>query len=835
MFHSWQTSSTPPSSLPQSRNSPKTRRQSSTTHACEECRRRKIRCDGKLPCSHCEWYKHPKLCRYSKKQPRVVPSQRLLEELNGSLKQAQKVLAQLFPNEDVAKLGDLPRTELVELIHAAGARTPSSASSTSPPIKAETPSPFATHRSLSTESSTALDTLEPEPSPDADWDETEKFDRGGVVSDDVNALNMNVRSSSSYLGVSSIAAALRVMSKINKALGQVILGNNLNSNNAGASEEDSGGSSPSHNAAAAAETPVVIAQPSLRQPELIDAYFDHVHPLIPMVHEERFRQTYADGSRRDKSWRALLWMVLAMGTIAAATADDNSHLRYYHAARELMGLDVLGNGRIEALQALGLMGGLYLHYESLPNMANAVLGAALRMACALGLHREYPEVPSESRADFVRQATLIPREVRRRTWWSLFCLDTWATTTQGRPSLGRISPAVTVLPPAFLGNAPDVSRPLSITTDDALVLVLRYETAFCKIATRIQDRLAESPLLPHDETVRFDDELRAWRSSLPPMFSSDQPCPERAKLPRAVMSWRYHNLRLVLHRPILLNNALRSSLAAHDPVGPDEARLVAECRAIAADCIADIRRQWTRTQMSGWNGVWMLFQACMAPLVTAFAEFNRRDYEAVRAAQRQLESAIELLEEMADWSVTAKKTLAFVRKMYERSRRMMAQVEAQDRRMEENMKERIGGMSLLKPDERYPGTAPIEERRFELGQLPVNPEHHQMYDHAAAGMPHNTLPGFQPPFMAPVPESIEYQGLNLEQPELPSGPSGLYGMEQTDWMSQEEFQSFWNQVLWGEGEMPDFMMDVTNAAYDPSQYPTTSGGIPDPGYGAYGA
>lgn len=51
-------------------------RRISTTNACVECRRRKIRCDGTQPCGQCMWYQHPELCSYSKPAQRVVPSRK---------------------------------------------------------------------------------------------------------------------------------------------------------------------------------------------------------------------------------------------------------------------------------------------------------------------------------------------------------------------------------------------------------------------------------------------------------------------------------------------------------------------------------------------------------------------------------------------------------------------------------------------------------------------------------------------------------------------------------------------------------------------------------------
>jgi len=51
-------------------------RRISTSNACVECRRRKIRCDGTQPCGQCQWYQHPDACNYSKPAQRVVPSRK---------------------------------------------------------------------------------------------------------------------------------------------------------------------------------------------------------------------------------------------------------------------------------------------------------------------------------------------------------------------------------------------------------------------------------------------------------------------------------------------------------------------------------------------------------------------------------------------------------------------------------------------------------------------------------------------------------------------------------------------------------------------------------------
>jgi hypothetical protein len=185
-----------------------------------------------------------------------------------------------------------------------------------------------------------------------------------------------------------------------------------------------------------------------------------------MLDEKSFRDEYLREQRTDSPWLALLNTVMALGSIAASKSTELSHVKYYNKAMDYLALDALGSSRIETVQALAIIGGLYLHYVNRPNMANALLGAAMRMACALGLHREFP---SHSRSSIDLRAA----EIRRRTWWSLFSLDTWATTTMGRPSLGRMGQAINVQPPEL-----GMDQVCPFSTFGAFLTVRRHWTRY---------------------------------------------------------------------------------------------------------------------------------------------------------------------------------------------------------------------------------------------------------------------------------------------------------------------------------------------------------------------
>lgn len=266
--------------------------------------------------------------------------------------------------------------------------------------------------------------------------------------DDVNALSLSVDRQTSYLGATSIKAAFLVMLKVAPVLRSFLA---PTSQREGKQSNVHGSNYPTPRPGFSnSSRSLLLAIPWTSDGQtLIDAYFNRVQIFVPMLDEPSFRADYLQGRRHDSPWLALLNIVFTMGSIVANKSDDHQHVNYYNKAKEHLQIDSFGSGHIETLQALALMGGLYLHYINRPNMANAITGAALRIACAMGLHRETPPEQSQSQSKLIT-------EQRRRTWWSLFCLDTWASTTLGRPSMGRWGHAITIRPPE--GPTDPVSR-----------------------------------------------------------------------------------------------------------------------------------------------------------------------------------------------------------------------------------------------------------------------------------------------------------------------------------------------------------------------------------------
>lgn len=324
----------------------------------------------------------------------------------------------------------------------------------------------------------SLEQLQPMPEEYSDALDQKSMQPRGVT-DDVNMLSLHIKQNPSYLGISSVMAVLRVITWLNP---------DCLSNSPDRSAITSRGAacSPEHQLADRGTTPGDASSSTVwDEIPLINAYFTYVHPFIPLLEEHSFRDTYMTARRTDSRWLLLLNTVLAMGSIANGSAEDSSHQIYYERARQHLTIESLDSAHLETIQALAILSGFYLHYVQSPTQANSLMGSTLKLATILGLHRDYSEGVGPAKAEKAAYSI----EMRRRVWWSTFMLDTWAGNSLGRPSMGRLSPAITAkLPREPIGQS------------HTLLSLVRENIRFCEISTRMEDTLACSPLL--DETER---------------------------------------------------------------------------------------------------------------------------------------------------------------------------------------------------------------------------------------------------------------------------------------------------------------------------------------------
>ncbi|KUL86540.1 hypothetical protein ZTR_04279 [Talaromyces verruculosus] len=318
---------------------------------------------------------HAKLAGGTRRLSNVIIRNGREREENSSLPDYRAALERLFPETAPENLVDLPRERLLAMISKPADGSPyNQHSQHQDSLTIATSASVETHVSALSMERPGLESLHAIPGEQEQLDENQcasaSEESEEHISDDVNALSLPARNLTSYLGVSSIQAALKVIAWLHPE---------LNSHLSSPKEQRQH----HHVASVSAGLPPTELQ-------LLDAYFDNFQPFSPLLDEETCRSTFLSGRRKDDRWLALLNIILALGSITAAGVDSHNHRTYFDRSMSYLNLKTLGNPSLEVVQTLGLMGGWYCHYISQPNLGYALMGASLRMAVTLGLQREPP-------------------------------------------------------------------------------------------------------------------------------------------------------------------------------------------------------------------------------------------------------------------------------------------------------------------------------------------------------------------------------------------------------------------------------------------------------------
>ncbi|OQU96958.1 Fungal Zn2-Cys6 binuclear cluster domain-containing protein [Cladophialophora immunda] len=637
--------------------------------ACAECKRRKTKCDGTHPCYSCRWYKQPERCIYTFSRPALVLSRKNFESVRQRLETTTDILAKLFPSPSVDTLSGLSREELLQRIgfsfETISQETPNrgglNINSLTP---AEARSQDGRDDLIDPDDMITSGGLEPQQQDDAPSE-------GG---DDVNALSATSIQPSSYVGPSSTMQMFRTILRI----APESVGQQQPTQSPATSQRSASYRSPevSH------KTP-----PSLQMTErigaLIDAYFYWIDPATPILDQAEFRKVASAGTRNDPPWLCLFNMVLALGSIGSTRTDSREHLSYYHAAKSHLDIEGLGNKNLETLQALILMAGWYNHYRNRPNLASALLGAAFRMAYALGLHKEQPS----------SNQSVENQELRRKIWWNLVVLDAAEAVTLGRTLDTKIFESEVKYPQEIAQDMSDTEEGPSPSS--TLVITI----GFSRIMTEIQSRLMTSNTVPFSELLSLDAHLVDWYEALPSYFHklvgmgistvSDLSDSRRFVQPCLTIRWRYLNLRMLLYRPSLMEAVLHRI-----PFGgltSDQRLCVRKCLTLSGETIDSVKTRSSElpNQYIAWPSTWYLLQICMVPLLSLYVfrgDVNDQASQADPAhhlgfrhtgsvkdqvrqirdeCHRQVQTTLRLMKEMEPWAVASGKMHDLITHLYE--------------------------------------------------------------------------------------------------------------------------------------------------------------------------
>ncbi|KAK5160830.1 hypothetical protein LTR04_004517 [Oleoguttula sp. CCFEE 6159] len=378
------------------------------TRACDECRRKKIKCDGKQPCTHCTVYSYE--CTYDQPSNRKRnPTPQYIEAIEQRLHRAEALLKIVLPNVDpgdpdvdaVLQQGNLPSS-------VPGLGQPSSSGAKPrPPLGKPTVSSESVkdpHLESMVKATGQLD-----------LDEQGYWDYHGHSSglSFVRRMREHMGDIMGPEGKSTPFVKTRPMSQVFE--------------------------SPTSNAGSPMDvfpSPELPSQEVARQ--LCSNSVNDASALLRVVHQPTFWKSFdriystapENYNSEDIRFLPLLYVVIALGCLFAK--EEHSDLEqlgygnaidqgfeYFKASRQL--LDIADCRDITSLQAIVFMI-LFLQSSAKLSTCYAYVGVALRSALRMGLHRS-----------FTNNFNPVEAETRKRLFWVIRKMDIYVGAMLGLP------------------------------------------------------------------------------------------------------------------------------------------------------------------------------------------------------------------------------------------------------------------------------------------------------------------------------------------------------------------------------------------------------------------
>lgn len=291
---------------------------------------------------------------------------------------------------------------------------------------------------------------------------------------------------------------------------------------------------------------------------LVSAFFDHVHPDFPVLHEASFRETYESWTNTpgnvDRTWLCCLLCVLLLGRrVAPIQTAEASQESWWRQVQALLPT-VLFSSSVTAVQGL-LLTSLHLHHNLHRDACWTLTGAAVRIAFAIGLHR-----------DNIRNSqTPLSRELRKQLWWTLYAFEKMQVSSQDRPSAIEDTVYSVGCPRESILGMGGHSPPEYLTWSNRLTVMLGVA---CRATRATSVSFEDSTIGPLSPTARLLRDLDRWKQGLPQHLRPDaiEQLPPSFQRPIILLHCQYHYIVSLLSRSALLARATASSNLRQGPL-----------------------------------------------------------------------------------------------------------------------------------------------------------------------------------------------------------------------------------------------------------------------------
>ncbi|KAF4626966.1 hypothetical protein G7Y89_g11190 [Cudoniella acicularis] len=242
---------------------------------------------------------------------------------------------------------------------------------------------------------------------------------------------------------------------------------------------------------------------------LIEAYFEIIHPDFCVLHEASFREAYeswsTSPSTTDPAWLCGLLCVLILARrVAPITIPEEAERKWWKHAQTLLPT-VFFTSNIYTVQAL-VLAALHLHNTNHRDACWNLTGTAVRIAFAIGLHRD----------DIKHTQNPLGRELRKQLWWTLYAFEQMQVSSYDRPSAIAYNVSSVSCPnERIVGVAGHCPQDLMKWSNKLVVLL----SSACRAlkpegpGSSSTEAAYSKPLSPAAGILR---DLERWKEALPP-------------------------------------------------------------------------------------------------------------------------------------------------------------------------------------------------------------------------------------------------------------------------------------------------------------------------------
>ncbi|SPO01421.1 uncharacterized protein DNG_04096 [Cephalotrichum gorgonifer] len=254
----------------------------------------------------------------------------------------------------------------------------------------------------------------------------------------------------------------------------------------------------------------------------LDTFVTNIWPLFPAVDRVDL-ETYIDRllavqdeepiglkgkiAVRDVPSLAMIYIIACIGIDEKSGCASEESTRYLRACYGLSS-HLTGMSYLTSVQALLLLA-LALHGQARDGQAWHVVGQAIRVAQSLGLHKLHVQRPGNDNSVNAPRGYQANYDLHRRLWWSCFSLEKLLQLECGRPSCTRNGDFDRMLP----------SYTTSVSSEDGPPDYFAAWVSLAGIMGRISDRLYSRNFPDSEElfleTCRLDQALLDWDRCLP--------------------------------------------------------------------------------------------------------------------------------------------------------------------------------------------------------------------------------------------------------------------------------------------------------------------------------